>query len=83
MTSYTVKQVADRYCVGEHKILAWIRSGQLKAFSVGTNPESLKPRWRISETSLAEFESSRQAIPDDPPVGRIRRRRESSVIDRY
>lgn len=57
----TVTQVADRYSVRQHTVLAWIRSGELVAVNVGANPRGKKPRWRISEAALADFERLRGA----------------------
>jgi len=74
----TVKQVAKRYSVSQHRVLAWIRQGELKAHSVATK-RSGSPRWRISESSLEAFEALRSADPPPPRV--TKRHRNPDVID--
>ncbi len=38
----TVRDLCDRYAVGEHSVLGWIRSGELRALNVGRRPGSKK-----------------------------------------
>lgn len=75
--TYTVRDLENRYGVREHTVLAWIKSGELKAINVGTAPGKLKPRWRVTEAALQAFEALRQATP---PPQRTRRRRQSSDL---
>ena len=67
-SALTVADVSDRYSVDQHTVLAWIRSGELRAVNVGRRPGSRKPRWRISVEALAAFERSRTASPPMPIV---------------
>ena len=77
----TVKQIAERFGVGEHTVLAWLKSGELRAINVGRTAAKLKPRWRITQEALAEFELRRQA---EPPLPRTRRKKRSTgVIEFY
>jgi excisionase family DNA binding protein len=77
----TVKAVAERYAVSEHTVLGWVRSGELKAINVGRRLGAGRPRWRISEQALANFELLRTPTP---PVPNSRRRsRMSEVIQFY
>lgn len=71
--TYSVRELTERYAVNEHTVLAWIRSGELRAVNVGVSPGKKKPRWRITESALAEFELSRTA---SPPPTRTRRRKQ-------
>jgi excisionase family DNA binding protein len=80
--SLTVADVARRYRVGEHTILRWINSGQLLAVNVGRSPGARKPRWRISEQALADFEAARRTTAPPPPRTR-RRQRPADVIEFY
>ena len=64
-------QVAKRFSVDAHKVLAWIRSGQLRAIDVATSTGG-RPRYRIAPADLAQFEASRAV---QPPAPRVRRRR--------
>jgi len=78
----TVQQVAERYGVGEHTALGWIRSGELRAINVGRRIGSKRPRWRVTEESLAAFETLRMSsVPS--PLNRRRRKRPTDVIAFY
>jgi transposase len=82
--TYTVHDLQERYGVGEHTILAWIRSGELRAINVGVSPGKKKPRWRISAESLAQFEAARTLATPSTPA---RRKRVTAAVcdipDRY
>jgi transposase len=69
---FTVAEVARRYRVGEDKIRAWIRRGELAAVNTAT-VLCARPRWVISHDALAEFERRRAGGP--PPKQETRRRR--------
>lgn len=78
---HTVEDLTHRFGVTEHTVLTWIHSGELKAVNVGRAPDSKKPRWRISEEALTEFEAKRtptQAVPRAK-----RRKRRADVIQFY
>jgi excisionase family DNA binding protein len=77
----TVHGVAERYGVGEHTVLAWIRTGELRAINCGRRPGSKKPRWRITAEALAAFELMR--TPSPPPPAVRRRRQHAEVISFY
>jgi hypothetical protein len=77
MTTFTVKQLCDRFCIGECTVLGWIRRGELAAINVGRTPGKKKPRWRVTESALAAFELARTASPPPEPV----RRRKSAVLE--
>jgi len=73
--TYSVKQICERYSVGEHTVLGWIRRGELRAIDVSRTPGG-KPRWRITPEALEAFELSRTAEPTPP-----RRRRKKKPAD--
>lgn len=77
----TVRDVCDCYSVGEHTVLGWIRSGELRAVNVARSPDSKKPRWRITTESLAAFELRRTTNPPPPPTRR--RRQQHPEINYY
>ena len=60
MNTLTVTQVAERLQVTEKTVTGWIRSKSLKAFDVSLRPGTGKPRYRIQEADLREFQSKRQ-----------------------
>jgi len=56
--AYDIQAICRRLGVGEHTVLRWIHHGELRAFNVARRRDG-KPRWRITESALAEFEASR------------------------
>ncbi|MHC4405429.1 MAG: helix-turn-helix domain-containing protein [Planctomycetota bacterium] len=81
MTStYTVRDLCDRYGVGEHTILGWIRSGELQAIDVSRNRGG-KPRWRITKEALEAFELVRTHSP--PPPRTRRRKQPPEIVEFY
>ena len=59
----SVSDVAKRYTVGAHTVLAWIRNGDLKAIDVSRVGSMGRPRYKITEQALAEFEKRRSTAP--------------------
>jgi excisionase family DNA binding protein len=80
--TYTIRDICDRFGVSEHTVLAWIRSGELKAINVGVLPGKKKPRWRVTAEALAAFESLRSVSPP-PPKSRRKKKPSSDVIEFY
>lgn len=79
--THSVQDITERYGVSEHTVLAWIRSGELRAINVGRCLGSKKPRWRITQEAVEAFEQLR-TVP--PPVPRTpRRKRPTEVIEFY
>jgi len=62
--------------VAQHTILGWIRRGELKAIDVSREPGG-RPRWRISEDAIADFERQRTYEASEP---RRRRRRKPAAM---
>jgi excisionase family DNA binding protein len=79
--AFTVRDICDRYGVGEHSVLGWIRSGELRAVNVGRRLGAKKPRWRITQEALDAFEQLRSATP--PPPRRTRRPKQPDIGKRY
>ena len=76
----SVKDICDRYGIGEHTVLGWIRNGELKAIDVSRHRGG-KPRWRISAEALAAFEQLRTPTPPLPKTRRAKR--SADVIEFY
>ena len=76
----TTSQVAQQLGVDQGKVLDWIHSGQLVAVNVATNSGG-RPRWRVSQESLAEFLTRRKS--QTPPSTRPRRKTKSDVTEFY
>jgi len=68
----SVRDVCERYGVSEHTVLSWIRAGELRAVNVGRRALAKKPRWRITQEALEEFEQARTPAPL-PPRGHPRK----------
>lgn len=78
--TYSIKNICERYAVGEHTVLGWIKRGELKAIDVSRRLGG-KPRWRITAEALAAFEQLRTPSPPPQPVKRNRRR--ADVVEFY
>ena len=59
----TAPQVAKLWGVSTHKVLHFIRTGELKACNLAANTSN-RPRFAIDVADIASFEASRQVIPD-------------------
>jgi excisionase family DNA binding protein len=77
----TIRDVALRLQVGQHTVLGFIHSGELKAINVGRRPGAKKPLWRIMPEALQAFEELRTPTP--PPPRARRKRRPAEVIEFY
>jgi hypothetical protein len=75
---YTVPEVARRYRVGQDKVRAWIRRGELAAVNTAAVLCG-KPRWIITPDALAKFEQQRSGGPPPTPPCR----RQPAVKDYY
>ena len=54
----TVHELAERLEVAEATVRRWIKSGDLRAISIGKG-------WRIADTDLARFLTMRETAPRD------------------
>lgn len=78
--TFGVKDLCERFAIGEHTVLGWIKRGELRAIDVSRN-RGRRPKWRITPEALAAFEQLRTPTPSLP---RTRRRNESAnVIEFY
>lgn len=77
---FTVKEIAARFRVKQHTVLAWIRSGELIPLDASPNRGG-KPQWRITPEALAAFEAARTVTPNPPR--KKRRRKPDDMIDFY
>jgi hypothetical protein len=75
----TTAEVARRYRVGEDKVRAWIRAGELAAINTAT-VACARPRFVFTADALAAFERRRSAAPIAKPQ---RRRRKPEIKDYY
>jgi hypothetical protein len=79
LVGLTVREVARRYRVGEDKVRAWIRSGELAAINTASVLCG-KPRWVIVPDALAAFERRRAGGSPPKPT---RRRGRKEIVDYY
>jgi hypothetical protein len=76
---FTPPEVARRFGVAVDKILAWIRSGELRAIDASTR-RAARPRYLVDVEDLEAFERSRQVTP---PAPRAKRRRRVAAVREY
>lgn len=76
----TPPALAREYGVSVDKVLAWIRSGELRAVNVATRPAG-RPRWRIDPDDVAAFEA-RRTMHSHPRATR-RRKRPAAVTEYF
>lgn len=79
--TYGVKDLTERYGVGEHTVLGWIHRGELKAIDV-SRQRGGRPKWRVTAESLEAFELSRTPTPPAPRTRR-RKRQPAEVVEFY
>lgn len=78
--TFGVKDICERYGVGEHTVLGWIKNGELSAINIGRSPGG-KRKWRITEAALQAFELLRSSeAPAPKPVRRPRKRSADQVV---
>jgi len=73
----TPPKIAERLGVSPDKVRGWTAKGELPATNVATGSGG-RPRYRISETDLTEFQEKRQ--PSGPPPKPPRRRKKDPHV---
>ncbi|MCX7428771.1 MAG: helix-turn-helix domain-containing protein [Planctomycetia bacterium] len=69
---FTPPQLADLWGISPDKIVAWIKSGELRAIDAATK-RGVRPRFLIDVADVEAFERARSVTPPPPP----RRKRSS------
>jgi len=77
---FSPPQLARVYGVDPGKILAWIRSGELRAIN-GSIRTGGRPRYLIDLADIALFEQRRATVP--PPKATRRRRRSAPGVTEF
>ena len=77
----TPPEMARQWGIGVDKVLAWIRSGELRAINVASQREG-RPRYLIDLADIAVFEAAR-SVAASTPVARRRRRRCDATITEF
>jgi len=72
-------ELAAQWGVDTHKVLAWIRSGELRAVNLAARIGG-RPRYKIDLADVAVFEARRAAGPQPKAA---RRRRQPEGITQY
>ena len=70
--------LAKMWRVKSDRILNWIKSGQLRAFDVSSNPGIGRPRYRIPPDAITEFENRRSGVQSKQT--KMRKRTNSEII---
>lgn len=74
----TPPEVATRLRVDAHKVLGWIRRGDLRAINVS---DGWRPRYRVSHDDLEAFLRRREVQPPPPRIARRRQPPEGGPLD--
>ncbi len=77
---FSVPQVSRMMGVADAKVIAWIRSGELRAMNLARTTHG-RPRYAIDVDDIQVFEQSRQVIPDggESTTRKLRRRAATGV----
>lgn len=74
---FNVPEAAEELGATTDQVHAWIKSGELDAWNVSTDPDPQRCRWKISPESILDFKERRSAVaiaqrknPDRPPAFR-------------
>ena len=79
----TPPQLAKEWGVSPDKVVAFIRSGELRAIDISSNRGSPRPRYLIDIDDLRAFEAARAVIPPQPKTKRRRRRRDTGIKEYF
>lgn len=77
---FTPPSLARMWGCSPETVLAYIRSGRLRAFSLSPHG-SRRPRWRISPDDVRAFEDAQAPKPAKPRPKRPSRRSSADVIE--
>lgn len=78
-TKLTVPQLSRQWGVSTNKVVAFIRSGELRATNLATSTAG-RPRYAIDLADVESFERARQVMPaSSAPIAIGRRRQTASV----
>lgn len=78
----TPPTLAKSWGISVDKVLAWIRSGELRAIDVSTRRGG-RPRYLIDDGDIEAFEQLRAVQPIPKPKRGRRKERDDSVIEFY
>jgi excisionase family DNA binding protein len=78
----TPPQAAARCGIGPDKVLAWIRSGELKAWNAAANLGG-RPRWLINVDDLERFIASRSNARSRPAQSASRKKVSGDFVRYY
>jgi hypothetical protein len=78
-SGFTVADLCRRWKVGEDKIRAFLRRGELIGVNLAATLSG-RPQWRIPPEEVARFERRRSSAPPPKPT---RRRTRTCAVDYY
>lgn len=76
----TPPELARRWRCTPETILAHIRAGRLRAFTLSP-PTAKRPRWRIASSAVEEFENVHTAQQPVKSPRRSRRKRDAGYVE--
>ena len=80
-STLTPPELAKQWRVKPERIIAWIKSGELRAFDVSSRPGVGRPRYRIPPDAVIAFENRRAG--KTPTTTKRRRRQPENVISYF
>ena len=78
----TPPQIAARLAIKPGKVIAWIRSGELKAVDVA-NRGCTRPRYRVDPSDLEKFLLRRSAGPTPKTIRRRKKKMPADFVEFY
>jgi hypothetical protein len=80
----TAPQLAKLWGVSTHKVIHFIRTGELRAVNLASSVSN-RPRYAIDVDDVRRFEAARQVVPDggESTTGKLRRRATAGVKEYF
>ena len=72
--SYTLREIADRWSCCHSSVLSLVKTGQLTAIDISTNPSG-RSRFIVRADDLDDIESRRTVSPPVTPPKRVKVKR--------
>jgi hypothetical protein len=75
----TPPALAAHWGVDPAKVIGWIVAGELAAINAATSLSAARPRYRISQQAIADFERRRAVTPPPPQTTRRKQKRTGEI----
>jgi hypothetical protein len=75
------RELASEWRLDVHVVLAWIKSGELRAANLAGSLSGKRPRYRIRREDAEDFWRARQVIPVSKPTTKKKERVLAGVME--